>query len=353
MARGDAATPSVGWHPFAVIDATEALRSDGLRLRRRGETSPLVPTGGLAVAVALWLAIVLFTFFDVTGLLHFMQDAYAYWVVPASDPYRDAIVGAPGAYLYSPAFLELIAPLRVLPWPAFVAVWAAILLAAAAYLGGPRLLALAVILSAPEIGGGNITLLLGVAIVLGFRWPWTWSFVLLSKLTPGVGLLWFAVRRQWNDLLVALLATALIVGISYTLAPGAWLDWIGVLERNAGATGTPAAIQVPLIARLPVAVAVVVWAARRDHRWAVPIACLLAMPVIWYGSLTLLLASIALLPASAVERLRAISWKDLAEWVAKVRSSVPAAGGPADDAGAPRASSGLQPTAPDRINCGS
>ena len=43
-----------------------------------------------------------------------------------------------------------------------------------------------------------------VAIVLGFRWPFTWAFVLLTKVTPGVGLLWFAVRREWRSLAIAL-----------------------------------------------------------------------------------------------------------------------------------------------------
>jgi len=277
-------------------------REPRVRWRPRASTRALIPAGGLLVAVTLWLAIVAYSVFDIQGVLHFMQDGYAYWVAPAADPYHDAIVGAPGAYLYSPAFLQLMTPLRVLPWPAFVAVWAAILLGAAGYLGGRRLLALAVALSAPEIGGGNITLLLGVAIVLGFRWPWTWSFVLLSKLTPGVGLIWFAVRRQWGELFVVGVGTALIVGLSYAISPGAWLDWIAVLERNAGATGTSAAIQVPLALRLPIAVGIIVWAARGDRRWALPIGCLLAMPVVWFGSLTFLLASVALLPGSVVDR---------------------------------------------------
>jgi len=280
----------------------QPARSDQPGLPRR----PSIPAGGLVVALTLWLTIVLYSAFDIRNVLQFMQDAYAYWVVAAAGPYRDAIVGAHGAYLYSPAFLQAITPLRVLPWPAFVAAWAAILLCAAAYLGGPRLLALAVVFSAPEIGGGNITLLLGVAIVLGFRWPWTWSFVLLTKLTPGVGLLWFAVRREWNKLLLAAVATALIVAVSYAIAPGLWLDWIAVLEGNAGATGTSAAIQIPLVIRLPAAVGVIVWAARGDRRWALPLGCLLAMPVMWFGSLTLLLASVALLSPDAIDRVRAM-----------------------------------------------
>ena len=65
-----------------------------------------------------------------------------------------------GAYVYSPAFLQLIAPLKVLPWIAFVGVWTAILLVAVRFLTGPRLFAIGVLLAAAELAGGNISLLL-------------------------------------------------------------------------------------------------------------------------------------------------------------------------------------------------
>ena len=51
------------------------------------------------------------------------QDARAYWAVPMSDPYAPGSVGQESAYLYSPAFLEAMAPIRLLPWPAFLAIW--------------------------------------------------------------------------------------------------------------------------------------------------------------------------------------------------------------------------------------
>ena len=70
-----------------------------------------------------------------------------------------------------------------------------------------------------ELAGGNIHLLLAAAIVLGFRWPWTWSLVLLTKITPGIGLLWFVVRREWRNLTIALGGTAAIVAVSFVL-PG-------------------------------------------------------------------------------------------------------------------------------------
>ena len=79
--------------------------------------------------------------------------------------------------MYSPAFLEVIAPLRALSWTAFVAVWTAMLLGAVLYLTGPRLLWLGVLVASAELYGGNISLFLALAIVLGFRWPATWAFV--------------------------------------------------------------------------------------------------------------------------------------------------------------------------------
>ena len=47
---------------------------------------------------------------------------------------------------------------------------------------------------------GNIHVLLAVTILAGFRYPGAWSFVVLTKVTPGIGLLWFAIRREWGAL---------------------------------------------------------------------------------------------------------------------------------------------------------
>ena len=91
-------------------------------------------------------------------------------------------------------------PIRILPWQAYMAAGPLILLGAVVVLTGRRWLAVGVVLGLIELAGGNIHLLLAAAIVLGFRWPWTWSLVLLTKITPGIGLLWFVVRREWRNL---------------------------------------------------------------------------------------------------------------------------------------------------------
>jgi hypothetical protein len=146
-----------------------------------------------------------------------------------------------------------------------------------------------------EVAGGNVSLLLGVAIVIGFRWPATWALVLLTKITPGIGLLWFAVRGEWRSLAIALGATAAIAAVSYVTIPDAWPHWFEVIVANAGKGGTWASVPIPLLVRLPAAVALVVWGARTDRRWTVPVASMLALPALWYGGISMLLGVIPLL----------------------------------------------------------
>ena len=248
---------------------------------------------GLAVAAGVWLLVVLMT--EPFGRLWGTgQDARCYWVPSLADPYRSSSWTDPIAYVYSPAFLQLVSPLTALPWQAFMGVWTAILLVAIRLLTGPRWLALGVPFAAMELAGGNISLLLALAVVAGFRWPAAWAFVLLTKVSPGVGLLWFAARGEWRALGLALGGTAAVVGVSWLVLPAAWPEWIDVLARNAGRDGTWAAVPVPLWIRLPVAVGVVLWGARTDRRWTVPVAAMVALPALWYGSLSMLLAVIPL-----------------------------------------------------------
>ncbi|HEY7737086.1 MAG TPA: glycosyltransferase family 87 protein [Candidatus Limnocylindrales bacterium] len=251
---------------------------------------------GVGVALAVWLLVAAFS--EPWGRLWgTAQDARCYWQATLADPYLHSEWNDPIAYVYSPAFLQLVTPLSALPWQAFVAVWAAIAIAVTRWLTGPRLLAAGLLFpfTAMEIAGGNIHLLLAGAIVAGFRWPGTWALVLLTKITPGIGLLWFAVRREWRALFIAGGVTAVIVAASFIVLPGAWRQWLDVILANAGRGGTWASVPVPLWIRLPLAVALVVWGARTDRRWTVPVASMLALPALWYGGLSMLLAVIPLL----------------------------------------------------------
>jgi hypothetical protein len=282
-----------------MADLAETSRADtiGARLRRFRlvdlETPPLV---GIVVAVVIWGLVVAFA--EPWGRLWGTgQDARCYYQATLADPYLHSEWNDPIAYVYSPAFLQLVSPLTAFPWQAFMAVWTALLIGAVRFLTGPRLLAAGLLFpfTAMEVAGGNVSLLLAVAIVLGFRWPAAWAIVLLTKITPGIGLLWFAVRGEWRSLAIALGATATIAAVSYVIIPDAWPRWAEVVIANAGKGGTWASVPIPLLVRLPAAVALVIWGARTDRRWTVPIASMLALPALWYGGISMLLAVIPLL----------------------------------------------------------
>jgi hypothetical protein len=228
-------------------------------------------------------------------------DAYAYWATRSGDTYASAEAGRIGAYLYSPAFAQVLAPFVRLPWPVFCAAWTAFLFVVYWRLVGRLALPLLLFIPIPfEIVSGNVHLLIAAAIVAGFRYPVAWALPLLTKVTPGIGLLWFAVRREWRSLALALGATAAVAGISFAFAPDAWREWLALLVRDAGAPlDTPGwYAPIPLLVRLPVAAIVVSWGALTDRPWTVPVAVTLSLPIVWLNSLAILAA----LPALGVGR---------------------------------------------------
>ena len=275
-----------------VVDAGELHQRPTSRLRARIWRHRHELVGWLLVAT-IWWAIVVFS--EPFGRLWGTgQDAYCYWFPTLADPYARSDWTDPVAYVYSPAFIQLLEPIRALPWQWYMAAWTAILIGAVFVLTGRRWFAVGVVLSLMELAGGNIHLLLAAAMVLGFRWPGVWAVVLLTKITPGIGLLWFVVRGEWRALGIALGTTAAVVAVSFALLPDAWFSWFEVLTRVAGRDGTWAAVPIPFVVRLPFAIALVVWGARTDRRWTVPVAGMLALPALWYGGLAMLLAVLAL-----------------------------------------------------------
>ena len=230
------------------------------------------------------------------------HDARSYWVVSLDDPYAFGLVGEESAFPYSPAFLQALTPIRVLDWTPFLVVWTGLLMAALLVMVGPILFAPMLALTFIDLWGGNIHLLLGLAIVLGFRWPAAWAFTLLSKVTPGIGLLWFAARGEWRALGAAVGTAGVIGAISLGVAPDIWVDWFRFLEGSTGRSTVGHSVPVPLWVRLPLAAVVVVVAARSDRRWLLPVGVLMALPVIWWGSFAILAASVAL------ERRRIEEW---------------------------------------------
>jgi Glycosyltransferase family 87 len=231
------------------------------------------------------------------GLINTGVDAHAYWAADPFDPYGGTRPAEQDAYFYAPPFAQILGPLHLLPWPAFITLWTLVLGAALLWQSGLWMgIAIFLVPVFADLTVGNIHLLLGAAIVAGFRWPWLWALPLLTKVTPGVGLLWFALRREWRNLAIAIGATAAISLVSFVLAPSLWFRWIEVLTAAAKAPDWVFIVPVPLWARGIVAVALVAWGALTDRRWTVPVASMLALPILWVNGMAMLVAVLPLVP---------------------------------------------------------
>ncbi len=216
-------------------------------------------------------------------------DARAYWSVDLAHPYASSGVGVLSTYLYSPAFAQILAPFSLIPFEAFYALWTVMLVGIVLWLVRPWPWALA-IFALPilyELAVGQVHLLIAAAIVVGFARPAAWALPILTKLTPSIGLLWFAVRQEWRGLAEAVGVTLAIVAVSFVLSPSAWFDWFAFLTSSTQRGEA-------LFLRVGVGVVIMVLAALSGRRWLVPVAVWIALPVVWIESWVILLAIIRL-----------------------------------------------------------
>ena len=255
-------------------------------------------TSGFILVVAIFAAVRLLDLYPWNDRIF---DLWAYWSTRFGMDYSLAHPGESGAYLYSPAFAQLIRPLTVLPLTVFMAVWTVLIAAVFYWLAGWR--AFFVGLLAPvtmSLAIGQLDVLMAAAIVIGFRWPAAWLLPFITKLTPGIGVLWFAARREWRSLGIALGATAAVVGLSMTADPRAWIGWIEMLIRFETPTAANGVfLPVPLWVRLPLVAVLIVWGARTDRRWVLPIGVTFALPTVWINTPTILVAILPLIALGA------------------------------------------------------
>ena len=248
---------------------------------------------GAIVAGLLFAGYLFLVVAPATGTFGF--DAYAYWAVDPSAPYGQT-AGALGAFTYSPPIAWLFGWFKIVPFGTFLVLWTGLQLGTAIWLGGRWAIAVLAVLAFPpvslEIYHGNIHLLIAAAIVVGFRWPAAWAFVLLTKVTPGVGLVWFLVRGEWRRLAIALAVTGAIAGVSLALEPQVCRSWVqdSLLATAQGAPLNQFSIPIPLVVRLPLAAVLVGWGGRTDRPWTVPVAATLALPVLWPTGFAILAA---------------------------------------------------------------
>lgn len=228
--------------------------------------------------------------------LYWFIDAEAWARIDLSNLYGTGM-GDPqliGAFRYAPAIAWLFLPATWVPWPVLIAAYLALSGAALVAMTGRK--ALLFLVAFPpvllELVNGNIHLFIALAVWAGMRWPASWAFILLTKVTPGVGMLWFAARREWRSLAIALGVTAAIVIVGVLLAPGMWIDWVRSLASFAAAQ--PPTSVPPLGVRLPIAAVLAFWAGRTGRAWIVPVAVFLALPVLWLQGLAILTASFPL-----------------------------------------------------------
>lgn len=245
--------------------------------------------GWLASTGAVWLvaaAFASFFWFGVNGGVHGI-DSGAYWSAAQRSDLYIAPPGAVNAYLYPPPFATMIWPLAQLPRNLFISLW--MLLEAGAFIWllkplGTRCGVPAFLMCVSEIAVGNIYSFVAVAVVLGTRRAAPWALPALTKMTPAVGVLWFAGRREWSACVRAVATAAAIAAVVFVVKPGQWEEWWRFVIRHRG-TGS---FFLPL--RVLVAGAIAYYAGRSGRRWLLATAVLLATPMFEWMALTVLAA---------------------------------------------------------------
>jgi hypothetical protein len=247
-------------------------------------------------------AVVLFGFlcgiFQAIGQFPLPQDAWAYWTADLARLYPDRW-GLDGTYIYPPPLAQIITILHPIGWQIFIVGWTTLLWAALAYMLGRwtwlfvalGIAALVFHLPFPfgDVLGhslnGNVQLLIAAGIVVALRGnALGWLLGLLTKVVSGIGLGWYVLRLEWRPLAISLAAAAAVAAVSFAFAPSQWTEWIVWLIKNAGASPPVELDPVPFILRLPICLALLVWGARTNRAWVVPIAVGWSTPALYLGT---------------------------------------------------------------------
>jgi hypothetical protein len=279
----------------------------------------LLVRGNLSVWAKVWLVAnlaslpFLAAFFLNMASHPYHNDVYAFWNAWTDGHLYPDSWEPISEFVYSPAFAQVFWPLTQLPFDAVYVGWTALQFGALVWLLGPAGAFLALAWPLPHLdtylmpiyGGpiygtlqnGNPMILAAAAVTLGLtRWPEAWAFVALTKVSAGIGLLWFAFRRQWRAFGIALATIAAIVALSFLAGPALWIEWFQLLAGAAAVSGSPETlakdefVPIPLAVRGLMGVGVVGVAAWRGWPWLVPLGCFLALPDIHIGGFALLFA---------------------------------------------------------------
>ena len=208
----------------------------------------------LAAVGAALLAVIVASFWSEPN------DNFAYWLagqrlaagLPVYVTGDAAFV--PYAYHYPPPLVQVLAPLTlVVPPLAYLVVYRVVELLVTWGLAGRRMLPmLALVVFVPvavELRFENVHLLVALGIVVGLRrWPWLFAVGAVVKLSPGLGVLYLALRRRWRDAFVASLIGLAITGISWVMSADLWRAWLDSVLGRADIVGN-SLLPVPYLAR--------------------------------------------------------------------------------------------------------
>ncbi|HJP89525.1 MAG TPA: glycosyltransferase 87 family protein [Candidatus Limnocylindrales bacterium] len=197
----------------------------------------------LAALGAILLAVIVAMFWREAG------DDLAYWLggyrlANGLPVYPDPSVAFEDfAFHYVPPVAQVLAPIAaVVAAVPFLILFRAVLLLALWDLAGRRMLDMLAMLAfvplAYSLRVENVEILMAIAIVYGLaRWPWMFLFGGIVKVSPGLGLVYLALQRRWRDVVISAALGALIVAVSYVLAPDLWRDWLHAIGGRSDVIG--------------------------------------------------------------------------------------------------------------------
>ena len=243
---------------------------------------------------------VIFSVAYATGQIIRPYDLDCYWTATNfANLYADDWLDPAYCYVYPPVMAQLFYPLHLLPFDVVRTAW--VLLCFASLWVCVREWTLPVIavgfipMAIPALNFlgaglgavllGNVTMPMAAAIVFAMRprsaWSPAWYAIpILTKLTAGVGVLWFLFRREWRSFAIGVGFTAAVVALSFVASPGAWIEWVqfNIANYN-GPPRAPVVGGFPL--RVVAGVLIVAWGARTNRPWVVAIAGGIALPALY------------------------------------------------------------------------
>jgi hypothetical protein len=217
-------------------------------------------------------------------------DGLAYWQAGTSSRlYPEAWSETGTGYLfYPPPVAQLSSLLQPIGWPTFILCLTVLTFAAFWYCAGRWSLPL-IVIGIPWFLGigpeepakflayaliGNVQWILAALTVLALRHPSLWAVELLTKVTTGVGWWWHVIRGEWRAAATGAAVAVIIVGMSVAASPSSWIDYLGFAARNYSAPNPPLVMfPIPLGIRLATGAMLLIWGARTNRPWTVPVVC--------------------------------------------------------------------------------